>query len=170
VAGITETAAPKWRSPRCGWATCAARRVSDLIVSARRHAREVVFRVAFQADATADPYSNTWSQRAEMENLSADQAALVADVVQALEGRLAEIDGAIREAAEHWPLERLSGTDRAVLRAAVAEMIACAGTPARVILDEAIEIARRFGSEESGRFVNGVLDRVARRLRPAEFA
>lgn len=141
-----------------------------MVVSARRHAREVAFRVAFQADATGDPYSTTWSQRAEMENLSADQAGLVSDVVQALESRLVEIDGAIREAAEHWPLQRLSGTDRAVLRAAVAEMMARGGTPARVILDEAIDIARRFGSEESGRFVNGVLDRVARRLRTAEFA
>jgi N utilization substance protein B len=56
-----------------------------------------------------------------------------------------------------------------VLRAAVAELLAHPGTPARVVLDEAIEIARRYGSVESGRFVNGVLDRIARRLRPGEF-
>jgi len=51
----------------------------------------------------------------------------------------------------------------------VAELIGRPGTPARVVLDEAIEIARRYGSAESGRFVNGVLDRIARRLRPQEF-
>ncbi|HVP14062.1 MAG TPA: transcription antitermination factor NusB, partial [Terriglobales bacterium] len=52
--------------------------------------------------------------------------------------------------------------------AAVAELLARPGTPAPIVLDEAIEIARRYGSEESGAFVNGVLDQVARRLRPGE--
>jgi N utilization substance protein B len=55
-----------------------------------------------------------------------------------------------------------------VLRIAAAELIGRPGTPARVILDEAIEIARRYGSEESARFVNGVLDHVARAVRPGE--
>lgn len=126
--------------------------------------------MAYQAEATGDPFAATWAAREPEEGLGSDPAGLVADIVAALEGRLAEIDGALREAAEHWPLERLSATDRAVLRAAVAELLSRGGTPARVVLDEAIEIARRFGSEESGRFVNGVLDRVARRLRPVEFA
>jgi N utilization substance protein B len=66
-------------------------------------------------------------------------------------------------------MARLAATDRAVLRVSVAELLARAGSPARVVLDEAIDIARTFGSAESGRFVNGVLDRAARRLRPAEF-
>ena len=72
-------------------------------------------------------------------------------------------------AAEHWSLARLSATDRSVLRAAIAELMARAGTPARVVIDEAIEIAKRYGSDESGGFVNGVLDRAARALRPTEF-
>jgi len=84
-------------------------------------------------------------------------------------GRGDEIDGLLRAAAQHWSLERLSGTDRAVLRAAVAELVSRQGTPARVVIDEAIEIAKAYGSEESGRFVNAVLDRIARELRPAEF-
>ena len=70
--------------------------------------------------------------------------------------------------ARHWELDRLAATDRSVLRIATAELLGRPGTPARVILDEAIEIARRFGSEESARFVNGVLDQVARTLRPGE--
>jgi N utilization substance protein B len=79
------------------------------------------------------------------------------------------VDAEIQRSAEHWPVARLAVTDRAVLRAAVAELMARPGTPARVVLDEAIEIAKRYGSEESGRFVNGVLDQVAHRLRPDEF-
>jgi N utilization substance protein B len=139
------------------------------VESSRRRAREVAFRVAYQAEATSDRYADVWSALREEEHLSTDQAGLVSDVVRELERGGAEVDQRLREAAEHWPLERLAATDRSVLRTAIAELTAHPGTPARVVLDEAIEIARRFGSEESGRFVNGVLDRVARRLRPEEF-
>ena len=90
--------------------------------------------------------------------------------MRALANRLEDVDATLREGAPNWPLERLAATDRSVLRAAVAELISRPGTPARVVLDEAIELAKRYGTEESGRFVNGVLDHVARALRPAEFA
>jgi N utilization substance protein B len=88
--------------------------------------------------------------------------------VKLLEARVAEVDAVLALACAHWPLERLAATDRAVLRVAVAELMARPGTPARVVLDEAIDLARRYGSAESGGFVNGVLDQVVRRLRPEE--
>jgi N utilization substance protein B len=137
--------------------------------SARRRARELAFRVAYQCDVTGDTPLDAWRALREAERMSADQASLVEDVVHELARHGGEVDGVLRGALEHWPLERLAATDRAVLRSAVAELRSRAGTPARVVLDEAIEIARRFGSAESGRFVNGVLDRLARVLRPAEF-
>ena len=87
-------------------------------------------------------------------------------MVAALGDPAAEVDRRIRDAAEHWPLDRLSATDRAVLRAAVAELVVRRNSPVAVVIDEAIEIAKRFGSDESGRFVNGVLDQIARVLRP----
>lgn len=135
----------------------------------RRRAREVAFRVAYQSDVAGDAYAFAWSMVKEEGELADDPRELVDDVVSALETRGPEIDDCIRQAAQHWPLSRLAATDRSVLRVAVAELLARPGVPARVILDEAIDIARRFGSEESGRFVNGVLDRVARTLRPGEF-
>ena len=135
----------------------------------RRRAQESAFRVAFQADVNGDTIAATWDARRAEEHLSDDQAALVQDVVRALTGQGHEVDRLLREAAQHWPLERLSGTDRAVLRSAVAELLSRAGTPARVVIDEAIDLAREYGSDESGRFVNGVLDTIARALRPAEF-
>lgn len=137
-------------------------------INTRRHAREAAFRVAYQADIAGDSYPLAWHSRAADETLNDDQRALVEDLVTLLETRAPEVDTMIREAAEHWPLQRLAATDRAVLRTAVAELLAHPGTPAPIVIDEAIEIARRFGSEESGRFVNGVLDRIARRLRPEE--
>jgi N utilization substance protein B len=135
----------------------------------RHRAREAAFRAVYQADVNGEGFGDTWRSRREEEALAADGAELVDDVVGRLARDLDGVDGQIRAAVEHWPVERLAATDRAVLRAAVAELLGRPGTPARVVLDEAIEIAKTFGSDESGRFVNGVLDRVARTLRPGEF-
>jgi len=134
----------------------------------RRRAREAAFHIAFQADLMGESFAETWSRLQESTPLSDDQRQLVEDVVATLDGQRDAVDGAIRAAAEHWEIERLAATDRSVMRAAVAELIGRPGTPARVILNEAIEMAKRYGSEESGRFVNGVLDRAARTLRPQE--
>jgi N utilization substance protein B len=138
---------------------------------ARRRAREVAFRVAYQADIAGDAYARAWELRRESEDrLSADQVELIDDVVAQLETGAPRVDEALQSALDdRWTVARLAATDRAVLRVAVAELLARPGSPARVVLDEAIEIARTFGSADSGAFVNGVLDRAARRLRPAEF-
>jgi N utilization substance protein B len=135
----------------------------------RRRAREVAFRVAFQADVAGDSYPFAWSLRRDEEQLTDDQLQLIEDIVKTLDSHGPELDDALRVAAEHWPLHRLAATDRAVLRVAVAELFSRPGSPVRVVLDEAIEIARRYGSAESGGFVNGVLDRASRALRPTEF-
>jgi N utilization substance protein B len=138
---------------------------------ARRRAREVAFRVAYQADIAGDAYARAWELRRESEEkLSADQLELIDDVVAQLETGAPRVDEALQSALDdRWTVTRLAATDRAVLRVAVAELLARPGSPARVVLDEAIEIARTFGSADSGAFVNGVLDRAARRLRPSEF-
>jgi N utilization substance protein B len=135
---------------------------------ARRRAREVAFRLVYQADVMAEGLEADWAQRLTDDPLTPDQSELVGDVIAVLRGRTAEVDDLIRGAARNWELDRLAATDRSVLRMATAELIGRPGTPARVVLDEAIEIARRYGSEESARFVNGVLDNVARLLRPGE--
>lgn len=73
------------------------------------------------------------------------------------------IDHAIAAAAINWKIERMAAVDRAILRLSVFEMVfAPEPTPARVVITEAVEIAKRFSTNESARFVNGVLDRVAR--------
>lgn len=138
-------------------------------VGGRRRARETVFRVAYQADLLHEACAAGWSSARDAAGLNDDQRELGNDVVGMLEARSADIDTLLRAAAQNWQMERLAATDRAVLRVAVAELLSRPGTPARVVIDEAVEIARRFGSDASGRFVNGVLDRVARDLRPAEF-
>jgi transcription antitermination protein NusB len=136
--------------------------------TARRRAREVAFRRAYQADVMGEAIGASGPAGGDEEPLGPDQRALVDDVLGVLCRRPAEVDDLIRGAARNWELDRLAATDRSVLRIAIAELIGRPGTPARVVLDEAIEIARRYGAEESARFVNGVLDHVARIVRPEE--
>jgi transcription antitermination protein NusB len=87
-----------------------------------------------------------------------ERALVLAEAVVRGQGRL---DGALRLAAENWRLERLAVVDRNVLRLAMAEMER-GETPVKVVIDEAIRLARWFGAARSPAFVNGILDRVAR--------
>ncbi len=134
----------------------------------RRRGRELVFRLLYQADLTRDSSAATWRGIKDAERLPEEAREYVEALVVALEEGLPPLDAHIGEATQHWKLERLAATDRGVLRLAVAELLHMPGTPARVVLDEAVAIARKYGREESGGFVNGVLDRVARTLRPGE--
>ncbi len=75
--------------------------------------------------------------------------------------RQEQIDALVGDAAEHWRIERLSQIDRNILRIGTYELLYRLDVPASVAIDEAIEIAKRFGNDESATFVNGVLDQVA---------
>lgn len=86
----------------------------------------------------------------------------LAEWAAGVESRLPEIDEMIGRASTNWRLERIAAVERAVLRLATWEMLAKPEIPVRVTINEAIEIARRYGGDESPTFVNGVLDRVAR--------
>ncbi|MFT3774873.1 MAG: transcription antitermination factor NusB [Minicystis sp.] len=81
--------------------------------------------------------------------------------VRGVAGELGAVDEAIRKASTNWRLERMARVDRNVLRLGAWELLRKSDVPRAVILDEAVELAKRFGSEESGAFVNGVLDRIA---------
>jgi N utilization substance protein B len=79
-------------------------------------------------------------------------------LVRGVVARLAELDAQIGVRADHWRLERMATVDRNILRLALFELRFAPDTPAAVVIDEAVEIAKRFGSERSSQFVNGVLD------------
>jgi N utilization substance protein B len=86
-------------------------------------------------------------------------------LVRAVEGRGAEIDALIGAAAIGWEIDRMAVVDRTVLRLAVAELLDCPDVPTPVILNEAVELASAYSTDDSGRFVNGVLATVAARVR-----
>jgi len=82
--------------------------------------------------------------------------------------RMEELDGLIRAGVDNWRVERMAVVDRNVIRLALFELLDDPTTPAAVILDEAIELAKAFGGQESGAFVNGVADGIRRRLERGE--
>lgn len=75
-----------------------------------------------------------------------------------------EIDERIRAAAENWEMTRMAALDRNILRMAVYELAYCDDIPPKVAINEAIDLAKQFGAEESGQFVNGILDKIKRTL------
>jgi len=90
-----------------------------------------------------------------------------AELVDGTLAHLEEIDGELGRQTTHWRLERLAAVDRNILRLSLFELLYLDETPPAVVIDEAIEIAKRFGSEDSGRFVNGVLDGFLKRRQGA---
>lgn len=85
-------------------------------------------------------------------------------LVRGIRGTVDEIDRLIEEFSEHWSIGRMAVVDRNILRLAIFELRQCKETPYKVVINESVELAKRFGSEDSGAFVNGILDRVAHKV------
>jgi len=138
----------------------------------RRMAREAALQVLFAADHS-HPDLDVEAVRAAFEEVCAEFKLPGRAHARALELSVGvarnrkEIDLEIGRASEHWKVERLAAVDRAVLRIATFELLYEPTTPTEVVIDEAVEIARRFAGEKSPAFVNGVLDVVARQVRGA---
>lgn len=125
----------------------------------QRAVQALFFLESVEALALQQGLADFW---ASLDEPTSKQAARFADeLVVGVMHRLAELDGAVQEQSESWRIERMAKVDRNVLRLAAYELL-FTDTPARVIINEAIEIARTFGAEGSPAFVNGILDKLAR--------
>jgi N utilization substance protein B len=113
------------------------------------------------ADEDGEAPAAVGAAELEQAQLALEQASAM---VRAVHEHLAELDERIRAQTENWRLERMPAVDRNILRLAVWEMVHDPEVPRLVALDEAVELAKRFGAENSGRFVNGLLDGVMRAL------
>ena len=135
-------------------------------MSPRRKAREYALQMLFQWDVTRDAIDQIISNFFE----NYDEPQAVVDFARLLVTRtvehVEEIDSLIKSHAEHWRLDRMATVDRNVLRLATQEFLYDKETPKSVIINEAIEIARRFSSQESPQFINGILDSIRRELQP----
>jgi transcription antitermination protein NusB len=134
-------------------------------VASRRQARRRAIDVLYQADVTgSDPLAVLRSWR----DTGREIPPFTAELVEGLAGSLAEVDAAIGDAAEGWTVERLAAVDRAILRIAVFELLHRPDVPPAAAIDEAVDAAKELSTEDSGRFVNGVLGAIARDGTPNE--
>jgi N utilization substance protein B len=133
-------------------------------MGARSSGREAALQMLFAFEAsggtTQQVISSYWRETpGDPEGRDYADAA-----VRGVLDELTAVDDVIRKASTNWRLERMARVDRNVLRLGAWELLRSKDVPRAVILDEAVELAKRFGSEESGSFVNGVLDRIAEDL------
>jgi len=128
----------------------------------RRRGRELALQLLFQNDLSGETVDETlktigkWSQPKDAE----ETLRFAEELVRLTLGYRGEIDEKLEALSEHWKLSRMSNIDRNILRMAAAEILYREDIPPKVSIDEAIELAKRFGDEDSGRYVNGVLDRL----------
>jgi N utilization substance protein B len=129
-------------------------------VGGRRLARERALELLYEAEAKdVDPVDLL-----PLLPLEPDRYAV--ELVEGVSAHRARIDELIERFALDWRLDRMPAVDRAVVRLATFELAERADVPTGVVLSEAVELAKRFSTEESGRFVNGLLARIAEELRP----
>jgi transcription antitermination protein NusB len=140
--------------------------IPDETRAGRPRAREVVFRALFEADATGDDPLEVLELSLGRFRFTSDGRAFALRLARGAGARGGEIDGHLRDLLRRWSLERVSSIARAILRLAITELIEVPETPARVIINESLRLADRYGEEDAAGFVNGVLDAAARRIRP----
>jgi N utilization substance protein B len=140
-------------------------------IGARRRARECALQMLYAMDVnpglTVDQvFSHFWKDFAgeAAEERDADVMGFAERLVRGAQQNLAEIDEIIQRASRNWRLERMARVDRNLLRLGAYELRFEADVPGRVVINEAIELAKRFGTAESPAFVNGLLDRISQEL------
>jgi len=129
-------------------------------MGARRRGREVALKILYSREMNPGSHGNVWEGILEWGKLPDESRIFGEELVEDTLSRLEAIDKLITRASLKWDLQRMAAVDRNVLRLAVSELTGEKMTPVRVVIDEAIELAKKYGGEESGTFVNGILDRV----------
>jgi N utilization substance protein B len=136
-----------------------------MTAATRRKSRELAMQMLFQADLgkqTPDEVRATfWMAGDEVES---EVRGFAEDLFRVATGNLAKIDDLIAANSKHWRLERMPTVDRNLLRMATGEMLGFPSTPFPIVINEALEIGRRYSAPESINFLNGVLDAIARSL------
>jgi transcription antitermination protein NusB len=135
--------------------------------SGRRKSRELAMQMLFQADVgrqTPDQVRATFWKAGD--TVEPEVRGFAEDLFRVAQAEQEKIDELIAEHSTHWRLDRMPAVDRNLLRMAVAELIGFKSTPFPIVINEALEIGRRYSAPESINFLNGVLDSIARSLIP----
>jgi N utilization substance protein B len=131
----------------------------------RRKSRELVMQMLFQGDlGKQSPEQVRKLFWASVTDVDEETRGFAEDLYRIATSRSEEIDGLIEQHSQNWRLERMPVVDRNLLRSGIAEMLGYPKTPAAIVINESLEVARRYAAPESIHFLNGVLDAVARDL------
>jgi N utilization substance protein B len=130
----------------------------------RREGREAAVQILYSLDQNPDPTPLRFDLFWSVHQAGPGARQFAESLVHGVHERRRDIDRQLSSALDNWALDRLEVVDRNVLRLAIYEMFFCPDTPPIVAINEAIEVARRLGTPESPRFVNGVLDRLKKQL------
>ncbi len=126
----------------------------------RRRSREFALRVLYQLEISKEDIPRIIVQQKEHLSLGDESDEFAERIVEGVRKNGPEIDQLIHRYSENWRLDRMNLIDRNILRMAVFEFLYCEDIPPKVTLNEAVELGKKYGSEESGSFINGILDRI----------
>lgn len=133
-------------------------------MSQRRKAREYALQILFQYDLANGSLTETMGEFWKDKKVNSKIVSFCYQLVNGTIDNIQEIDRRISLCSLHWKLDRMSTVDRNVLRIATYELLFLKDTPASVVINEAIEVAKKFGTENSAKFINGILDSIRRSL------
>jgi N utilization substance protein B len=131
----------------------------------RRLGRETAFKALYRIDLTGKGIEDALGGLDDDRDTDPEALGFARQLLETFGAHRTRLDQVLEGAAEHWTLERMGIVDRSILRLGTAEILYWPWIPDRVSIDEYVEIAKKFGTEESGGFVNAILDRVAREAR-----
>ena len=132
-------------------------------MGARRKARELALQMLFQHDMSGNKPEQIIDTFEELQKSKANTQEFAIKIFRGTVTFMTEIDEMIQNQAENWRLSRMAAVDRNIIRMSVYEFMHEDDTPKLVIIDEAIEIAKRFGTQKSPQFINGILDGILKR-------
>ena len=131
------------------------------MVGARRKARATILQVLYEIDSSGHDCEEVASQRLADSGLSEENNAFIREMAAGVTRHRQELDQHIKRFAPAWPVDQIQLVDRNILRLAIFELLIDNRVPVKVAINEAVELAKRFGSDNSARFVNGVLSSVS---------
>jgi transcription antitermination factor NusB len=132
----------------------------------RRRSRELAIKVLFHLEFSNDDPAAAFELICDNFEAAEDIKAFSRELVEGVCVHKKEIDGLLSQASEHWRLERIAKLDRTILRIALYELLYRNDIPPKVALNEAVDLGKKFCSEESGAFINGILDKIYHTLIP----
>lgn len=132
-------------------------------MGARRKARELALQMLYQFDLSANPPEQIIGTFEELQKSKPNTREFATKIFQGTLDNLATIDEMIAAQADNWRLSRMAVVDRNIIRMSIYEFLHENDTPKLVIIDEAIEIAKKFGTQKSSQFINGILDGILKR-------